>query len=137
MARLPGDIRESLPAAMKRSEFEALVQGSLDRIPEKLQAALKNIAIVVEDHPGPEAELLDDEGDNGALYGLYQGIPLPERGTDDSGTSPDLIFLYQKNLEADFPDRNDLSREIEVTVVHEIAHYFGFDEETLERYGYD
>jgi predicted Zn-dependent protease with MMP-like domain len=50
---------------------------------------------------------------------------------------PDVIVLYQKPLEDDFPDRKDLIREIEITVVHEIAHYFGFGEEILERYGYD
>ena len=110
----------------------------MDRIPAEFQAAMKNVAIVVKDRPGPEAD--DDEGEADSeegLYGLYQGIPLPDRSADDSGIPPDVIFLYQKPLEEDFPDREDLVREIEITIVHEIAHYFGFDEETLERYGYD
>ena len=101
---------------------------------------MKNIAIVIEDRPGPEA--VDPDGDEeaddaGVLYGLYQGIPLPDRSADDSGIPPDVIFLYQAPLEEDFPDREDLIREIEITIVHEIAHYFGFDEETLEKYGYE
>lgn len=101
---------------------------------------MKNIAIVIEDRPGPEA--VDPDGheagdDAGVLYGLYQGIPLPDRSADDSGIPPDVIFLYQEPLEEDFPDREDLIREIEITIVHEIAHYFGFDEETLEKYGYE
>ena len=112
-------------------EFEKLVREAIDRIPAVFQAAMKNVAVVVRDRPGPEAE------EEGVLYGLYQGVPLPDRTADDSGTTPDLIFLYRKTLEADFPEREDLIREIEITVVHEIAHYFGFDEETLERYGYD
>lgn len=97
---------------------------------------MKNIAIVIKDRPEKEAseEILDsDEG----LYGLYSGVPLPERSADDSGATPDVIFLYQKPLEDDFPNREDLIREIEITLVHEIAHYFGFDEDTLESYGYD
>jgi len=121
---------------MKRQTFNKLVQQALDRIPVEFQAAMKNVAIVVEDRPGPEAAGLID-GEEEALYGLYQGIPLPERAGEDSGTMPDVIVLYQKPLEEDFPDRKDLIREIEITVVHEIAHYFGFGEEILERYGYD
>ena len=121
---------------MKRQAFYKLVQQALNRIPAKFQAAMKNIAIVVEDRPGPEAIDLTD-GEEEALYGLYQGIPLPERTGEDSGTMPDVIVLYQKPLEEDFPDRQDLIREIEITIVHELAHYFGFGEEVLERYGYD
>ena len=121
---------------MKQKEFEALVREAVDRIPDRFQKALKNVAIVVENRPGPEAEGIDGAREEG-LYGLYQGVPLPERTLDDSGTMPDVIYLYQQPLEEDFPDREDLIREIEVTVVHEIAHYFGLDEEALEQYGYD
>lgn len=125
---------------MQRKEFEKWVRRALDRIPAEFQAAMKNVAIVIKDRPGPEAADPDgDEEDDeeGVLYGLYQGIPLPDRSADDSGIPPDVIFLYQAPLEEDFPDREDLIREIEITIVHEIAHYFGFDEETLEQYGYD
>ncbi len=122
---------------MKKSDFERHVQTALDRIPPDLQKAMKNIAIVIQDRPGPEAEFDDGDDSEGALYGLYQGIPLPEKTADDSGTLPDVIYLYQKPLEEDFPEKEDLIREIEITVVHEIAHYFGFDEEDLHRYGYD
>jgi len=121
---------------MHRTAFEKLVREALDRIPAEFQAAMKNVAIVIEDRPGPEAADPEDEG-GGVLYGLYQGIPLPDRSADDSGTTPDVIVLYQEPLEEDFPNRKDLAREIEITIVHEIAHYFGFDEETLEHYGYD
>jgi predicted Zn-dependent protease with MMP-like domain len=119
---------------MDRKPFEKLVQEALDRIPSEFQSAMKNVAVVVRSRPGPEAEV-DAEGE--VLYGLYQGVPLPDRTADDTGTTPDIIYLYQKPLEEDFPDRDDLIREIEITLVHEIAHYFGFGEETLERYGYD
>ena len=123
---------------MDRKSFEKLVQEALDRIPSEFQSAMKNVAVVIQDWPGPEADEDEMEGEGaGSLYGLYQGVPLLDRGAEDSGTTPDLIFLYQKPLEEDFPDREDLIREIEITVVHEIAHYFGFDEEALQRYGYD
>ena len=122
---------------MDRKSFEKLIQEALDRIPAEFQAAMKNVAVVVRDRPGPEAESDGEDDKDEVLYGMYQGIPLPDRTADDSGTTPDVIFLYQKPLESDFSKREDLVREIEITVVHEIAHYFGFDEEALERYGYD
>jgi len=122
---------------MDRKSFEKLVQEALDRIPSEFQSAMKNVAVVIQDRPGPEADEDIDGEEGGSLYGLYQGVPLPDRAADDSGSTPDIIFLYQKSLEEDFPNRKDLIREIEITVVHEIAHYFGFDEEALERYGYD
>lgn len=122
---------------MKPEAFEKLVSRAIDRIPGPFQAAMENIAIVILDRPGPEAaDLLDDE-EGGDLYGLYAGIPLPERSADYSGVLPDVIYLYQKPLESEFPDREELVREIEITLVHEIAHYFGFGEEALEEYGYD
>lgn len=121
---------------MKRDAFEKLVARALDLIPEQFQAAMKNIAVVVRDRPGAEAaDFLEDEEE--ALYGFYAGVPLPERTPDDSGALPDVIFLYQRPLEEDFPDREDLIEEIKITLIHEIAHYFGFDEEALEEHGYD
>ena len=122
---------------MTRKAFEALVREAIDRIPAQFQAAMKNVAIVIEDRPGSEAEEWIDDDPEEVLYGFYQGVPLPERTADDSGMMPDVIYLYRKPLEEDFPDREELIREIEITLVHEIAHYFGFDEEILERYGYD
>lgn len=122
---------------MTRKSFEALVREAIDRIPAEFQAAMKNVAIVIEDRPGPEAEEMLEDDPEEALYGFYQGVPLPERTADDSGMMPDVIYLYRKPLEEDFPEREELIREVEITLVHEIAHYFGFDEEILERYGYD
>jgi predicted Zn-dependent protease with MMP-like domain len=121
---------------MRRGEFEAIVHQSLARIPEEFQAALGNVAIVIESWPDPQ-EMADIYGDpNELVYGLYRGTPLTHRGADDTGALPDMIVLYQGPLEEDFPNRNDLIREIEITVVHEIAHHFGFGEDSLDRYGY-
>lgn len=122
---------------MKHPSFEEAVQAALDRIPDEFRRAMKNLAIVIRDWPGPEAEELEAADAGGTLYGLYHGVPLPERTADDSGAFPDVIYIYRRPLETDFPDPEDLVREIEITLVHEIAHYFGFGEEILAQYGYD
>jgi predicted Zn-dependent protease with MMP-like domain len=122
---------------MKRAEFDALVTGALERIPQRFRAALENVQIVVEDWP--DRELMEEvTGDpDEAVYGLFTGRPLPERSFGDWGYPPSIIYLYRKPLEEDFPDPQELAREVEITLVHEIAHYMGFDEGILQEYGYD
>ncbi len=71
------------------------------------------------------------------LYGFYHGVPLPERSVQDSGLLPDKISVYRGPLVEDFPDRNELGRQIRITLLHEIGHYFGMDEEELSRLGYE
>jgi predicted Zn-dependent protease with MMP-like domain len=121
---------------MKRSAFDELVQKALRRIPQRFRDAMHNIEIVVEDWPDPD--LMEEvTGDREAiLYGLFTGRPLPLRSVNDWGELPSLIYLYRGPLEQDFPDPEELAREIEITLVHEIAHYMGFDEDILEEYGY-
>ncbi len=100
------------------------------------RGALSNVAVVVEDWP-PDW-LLDELGvpDGDTLYGFYHGVPLPERSVQDSGNLPDKISIYRGPLEEDFPDPAELSREIRVTLLHEIGHYFGMEEEELAQLGY-
>ena len=107
--------------------FEEHVGAALDSLPPKLVAALVNVAVVVEEeHP--------DEPD---LYGLYEGVPLPERSGQDTGSLPDRIAIFRRPLEEDFPDPAELEQEIRITVLHELAHYFGFDEDRIGELGYD
>jgi predicted Zn-dependent protease with MMP-like domain len=122
---------------MTREEFKRLVSIALERIPDEFRMAMQNVQVVLEDWPEPSLmeEVTGDPDE--VLYGLYTGTPLPDRTADYGNTTPDVIALYQGPLEEDFPDREELLYEIEVTLVHEIAHYFGFDEDTIERYGYD
>jgi predicted Zn-dependent protease with MMP-like domain len=121
---------------MKSARFDALVQKALNRIPKQFRDAMQNIEIVVEDWPDPDLmEEVTGERD-AVVYGLFTGKPLPLQSVGDWGDPPGLIYLYRKPLEEDFPDQEELAREIEVTLVHEIAHYLGFDETTLEDYGY-
>ncbi|HYK90321.1 MAG TPA: metallopeptidase family protein [Acidobacteriota bacterium] len=121
---------------MKRKEFESLVEKCLGRIPRVFREALDNVQIFVEDWPKPDLmeELLGDRAT--VPYGLFVGKPITEKHFDDWGEPPAMIWIWQKPLEEDFPDEKELEREVEVTLAHEIAHYMGFDESTLEKYGY-
>jgi predicted Zn-dependent protease with MMP-like domain len=106
--------------------FDDHVRAAIDSLPPKVDAALRNVAIVVR----------DENADDPDLLGLYVGVPLPERG-DDAGSLPDTITIYRLPLEADFPDPDELQREIRITVLHEIGHYFGLDEDRLAELGYE
>lgn len=122
---------------MRRADFDRVLRQAIDQLPEMFREALDNLAVVVEDHP-PGWLLRELEVPPGeTLYGLYHGIPLPERSVLDSGNLPDKISIYRVPLERDFPDRYELVREIRMTLLHEIGHYFGMGEEELARLGYE
>jgi predicted Zn-dependent protease with MMP-like domain len=106
--------------------FDDHVRAALDELPPDLASALTNVAVIVE----------DENPDDPDLYGLYHGIPLPERG-DMAGLPPDTISIYRLPLEESFPDPEELRDEIRITVLHELAHYFGLDEERLAELGYE
>jgi predicted Zn-dependent protease with MMP-like domain len=109
------------------ARFEEHVRAALDSLPPDLARALENVAVVVEDeHP-----------EDPDLFGLYEGVPLPERTSADSGRLPDRIAIYRVPLEQTFTEPDELEREIRITVLHELAHYFGFDEERLAELGYE
>jgi len=115
---------------MNKNEFEHLVGRSLQRLPKKFLNALQNITIEVEDEP--EDEILDDMGiEGGALYGLYQGTPITEREWNFGNMLPDRIVIYQGPIERDARSDDEIEAIVLDTVVHEIGHYFGFDDETL------
>lgn len=106
--------------------FEDHVRAALDELPPHIAAALKNVAVVVEKENPEDPD----------LFGLYHGVPLPERG-DVSGLLPDKISIYRIPLEESFPDPAELQEEIRITVLHELAHYFGLDEDRIADLGYD
>ena len=122
---------------MSRRAFEKLVEKALERLPEEFRQVLDNLAIVIEDWPDPAIveEITGDPEE--VLYGLFTGTPLPERRFDDSGDLPPVIALYQGPLEEDFLERAELAREVEITLVHELAHFMGFDEDAVRKYGYE
>ena len=106
--------------------FEDHVRAALDSLPPELAAALRNVAVVVEDENAEDPD----------LFGLYEGVPLPERG-NDIGLLPDRIAIYRLPLEDEFDDPLELRREIRITVLHELGHYFGLDEDRLAELGYE
>jgi predicted Zn-dependent protease with MMP-like domain len=106
--------------------FDDHVRAALDSLPPELARALRNVAVVVE----------DENPDDPDLFGLYEGVPLPERG-DEAGSLPDRIAIYRRPLEDEFPDPRNLEREIRITVLHELGHYFGLDEHRLAELGYE
>ena len=115
-------------------DFYELVERAVDGLPPELSSLLDNVAIVVENWPGRSRQPASDgRGDD--LYGLYEGVPLTERGDAYYGVLPDRITIFRGPLERDF-GANELEEQVRITVVHEIAHFFGFDEERLEELGW-
>jgi len=106
--------------------FEDEVRAALDELPAHIAGALENLVVVVEEENPEDPD----------LFGLYHGVPLPERG-DASGLLPDKISIYRIPLEESFEDPEELREEIRITVLHELAHYFGLDEERIAELGYD
>lgn len=122
---------------MDYREIRKEVVRVIDRLPRTFREQLVNVEFVVEERPSAEllrAEGLDPREDS--LYGIYQGVPLPDRSALDPPLLPDKITIFAEPLLEDFPDVEELREEIRLTVLHEIAHYFGMDEEELEDLGY-
>lgn len=122
---------------MTHHEIRKEVARVLDRLPKQFRERLGNLEIVVEKRPSEEllrAEGLDPRRDT--LYGLYQGVPLPHRSEFDSPILPDKITVFSEPLLQDFPNNDKLREEIRLTVLHEIAHFFGMDEKEIEDLGY-
>ncbi|MDQ3841636.1 MAG: metallopeptidase family protein [Actinomycetota bacterium] len=118
----------------ENQDFYELVERALEQLPPELMTLLDNVAIVVEDWPDYSTPLVSGES-NGVLYGLYEGVPLTERAAGYHGFLPDKITIFRGPLERDFR-REELEEQVRITVVHEIAHHFGFDEDRLEELGW-
>ena len=111
---------------MTRKSFEKLVSEAVSALPDEFLSRLDNVEIVVEDENPEDPD----------LFGLYEGTPLTERG-DWAGALPDRISIYRLPLEESFADPAELEKEIRITVLHEVAHLFGLDEDRLEELGYE
>jgi len=115
---------------MNRPAFEQLVRHSLRQLPLKFKKKLKNISIEIEECPA--ASLLKDMRiDSGMLFGLYQGVPLTEREWNYGNVLPDRIVIYQRPIEKAANSPTELEAIVMDTVMHEIGHYFGFDDDAL------
>ncbi|HET8631939.1 MAG TPA: metallopeptidase family protein [Thermomicrobiales bacterium] len=120
-----------------REHFDALVAAALDELPDEILDLLDNVDVVVADAPTPE-QLRDAGliGTDDVLLGLYEGIPLTERTSAYNLVLPDKITLFQRALEAISPDEETLRREVQTTVVHELAHHFGISDRRLAEMGW-
>jgi predicted Zn-dependent protease with MMP-like domain len=117
---------------MTRVEFQRLVTEAIALIPKRFRREIRNLALVVEDEPS--LDLLDEMEIEppDSLYGLYQGTPLTERHWPYGNTLPDRITIFQKPIEEDCEDEDEVRAVIGETLIHEVGHYFGLSEEEIE-----
>ena len=123
---MPGE-NGSMPITMEARAFEALVNQALDDIPDELASLIENVVVLVED---------DAPADDPDLLGLYDGVALTERYGDYGMVLPDRILIYRRPLLEMCESAEQLEEEVRITVVHEIAHHFGIDDERLHGLGY-
>jgi predicted Zn-dependent protease with MMP-like domain len=125
------------PRPTRHAPFAALVDRAIGGIPSPFREALDEIAIVIADEPTAEQRRENGMRPDETLYGLYEGVPLDEWGGDWVPV-PTRIILFRLPLEADFPDPDDLADEVRITILHELAHHLGIeDEDRLHQLGID
>lgn len=115
-----------MPVAMGAEEFDALVDRSLDEIPEEIAAFCHNVVVLVE----------EEDRDDPDLLGLYDGVALTEREANHAAALPDRILIFRGPLLDMCDSPAQLEEEVRITVVHEVAHHFGIDDERLHQLGY-
>lgn len=115
-----------MPVSMSEDRFEELVGDALDRIPPELARAIDNVVVLIEPRNPKDPHLL----------GLYQGIALTERDSHYGGALPDTVTIYRESILAICTDEAEVVEEVVITVIHEIAHYFGIDEDRLHQLGW-
>ena len=118
---------------MTRRQFEALVEKAMRKLPKDFKDKIKNVAIVIEDWA--DDETLDEMGIEppDTLYGLYRGVDLTHRDSGYGNVLPDTVTIYQGPIEEDCDDEAEMAQLVRETVIHEIGHYFGLDDETMHR----
>jgi len=123
---------------MTRERFEAIADEEFADLPEPFRERMENVRIVIEDVDSPAQRRQAGLGRSSMLLGLYEGVPLPRRGIDYGvvPVMPDTITLFQKNIESIARSESDVRRQIRETLIHEIAHHFGMDEDEIREAGY-
>jgi predicted Zn-dependent protease with MMP-like domain len=115
--------------------FEDLVADALDALPEPIQQLLANVAVVIDDEPSSEQLHSLGMGPDESMYGLYEGVSAVVYGAEFA-QFPNKITLFRLPLEEDFADPRALAREVQRTVIHELAHHAGFSDDALDRRGF-
>lgn len=123
---------DAIIAGVNAKQFEAVVSQVIDQLPARFRDHIHNVAIVVQDRA--DNEILDLAGvdDPMDLFGFYNGIPLTQRTIDYGLVPPDVIYIFRNPIQAVCKNDDEVRAEIRKTVLHEIAHYFGIDEDRLE-----
>lgn len=129
--------RDALHTARRarHRRFQTLVQRVVDTLPDHVQGLLDNVAIVVADEPSSDQLQSADGSSYDDLFGLYQGVPMTDRGSGYSMVLPDRITIFMGPLGRAFTNQADLEEEIRITILHELGHHLGLDEEGLEALG--
>lgn len=115
---------------MERERFTKIVEEVLDSLPIEFRSRIRNVAVLVEDLPPKHLSPKSDKNRT-LLLGLFHGVPTTKKSVFDLPSGPDYVVLYQKNIEAVCSTEADIREQIRRTVIHEIGHYFGMDEEQL------
>jgi len=115
---------------MKREDFVKVVEETLDSLPQEFRGRIRNVAVLVEDLPANQAPPQPGQ-ERRLLLGLFHGVPRTRKSTFDLPRGPDHIVLYQKNIEAVCSTEAEVREQIRRTVIHELGHYFGMDENQL------
>ena len=120
---------------LSEDEFEQLVVDVLDSMPQELLDLLNNVDVVIE--PSPTRAQLESVGlTRGTLFGLYEGVPLTQRNSAYSIVAPDKITIFKRPIERACANRDEIADQVRTTVIHEVAHHFGIDEERLDELGW-
>jgi predicted Zn-dependent protease with MMP-like domain len=118
-------------------ELKKLAAEIIAELPEEFRSRVENLEIVVEKRPKKSLlRSLDLDPECDTLFGLYQGVPLPERSATHPPILPDKITLFSEPLIECFPDPDEFRHQLRLTIVHELAHYFGMDEDEIDDLGY-
>jgi len=115
---------------MERERFVKMVEQVLDSLPERFRKRIHNLAVLVEDRP--PRNVAQGDGRRGLVLGIFQGVPTTQKSVFDLSHGPNRIVLYQKNIEAVCSTDAEIRHEVRQTVLHELGHYFGMDEEQLK-----
>lgn len=116
---------------MKREHFAKVVEEALDSLPQEFRSRIRNVAVLVEDLPPHQASPRSEKHGR-LLLGLFHGVPTTRKSIFDLPAGPDHIVLYRKNIEAVCSSDAEIREQIRLTVIHELGHYFGMDEEQLK-----
>ncbi len=121
---------------MNRSAFDNLLNDAIRELPDEFRKKLNNVAIIVEDYPSEELMQRMGVPPEDTLFGLYEGVPLTERSFFAEPLYPDRILIFQRAIEDECDSPEEVKEELKITLVHEIAHFFGMDDDYLEDLGY-